>query len=74
MGGNEWGRRVSGGMVVRMPTKKYTVTLPEKPAEETLAEVGPGGLSAYATRVVERRREQDRPGELVAPVGGPGRE
>ncbi|MEU2094764.1 hypothetical protein ABZ771_07080 [Streptomyces globisporus] len=57
-----------------MPTKKYTVTLPEKPAEETLAEVGPGGLSAYATRVVERRREQDRPGELVAPVGGPGRE
>ncbi|MGQ4727362.1 hypothetical protein ACUN3E_06840 [Streptomyces sp. Ju416(a)] len=49
-----------------MATKKYTVTLPEKLAEEILAEVGPGGFSAYVTRVVERRREQDRPGELVA--------
>ncbi|OCC10915.1 hypothetical protein A3Q37_03423 [Streptomyces sp. PTY087I2] len=66
MGGNEWGRRVPGGIVVRMATKKYTVTLPEKLAEEILAEVGPGGLSAYVTRVVERRREQDRLGELVA--------
>ncbi|MFF8984148.1 hypothetical protein ACF08E_12280 [Streptomyces globisporus] len=49
-----------------MATKKYTVTLPEEPAEEILAEVGPGGLSVYVTRVVERRREQDRLGELVA--------
>ncbi|MGW4835663.1 hypothetical protein [Streptomyces globisporus] len=40
MGGNEWGRRVSGGMVVRMATKKYTVTLPEELAQEILAEAG----------------------------------
>ncbi|OSC65160.1 hypothetical protein B5180_31265 [Streptomyces sp. BF-3] len=53
-------------MVVRMATKKCTVTLPEGLAEEILAEVGPGGLSTYVTRFVERRREQDRLGELVA--------
>ncbi|MEV8447408.1 hypothetical protein [Streptomyces parvus] len=49
-----------------MATKKCTVTLPEELAEEILTEAGPGGLSAYVTRVVGRRREQDRLGELVA--------
>ncbi|WP_443063986.1 hypothetical protein [Streptomyces sp. NBC_00376] len=43
-------------------TKKYTVTLPE----EIGSEVGPGAFSAYVTRVMERQRERDRLGELVA--------
>ncbi|WP_432147275.1 hypothetical protein [Streptomyces sp. bgisy029] len=49
-----------------MATKKYTVTLPEELAEEIRAEVGPGAFSAYVTRAVERQREHDRLGELVA--------
>ncbi|MFJ9057457.1 hypothetical protein [Streptomyces sp. NPDC102409] len=49
-----------------MATKKYTVTLPEEPAEEIRSEVGPGAFSAYVTHAMERRREQDRLGELVA--------
>ncbi|MDX3356391.1 hypothetical protein PV703_24400 [Streptomyces sp. ME01-24h] len=48
-----------------MATKKYTVTLPEELAEAIRAEVGPGGFSRYVTQAVERRREQDRLGELV---------
>ncbi len=55
-----------GGMVIGMATKKYTVTLPEELAEEIRSEVGPGGFSAYVTRAIERQREQDRLGELVA--------
>ncbi|MGY1498685.1 hypothetical protein ACW4TU_19165 [Streptomyces sp. QTS52] len=49
-----------------MATKKYTVTLPEELAEEIRSEVGPGGFSAYVTQAIERQREQDRLGELVA--------
>lgn len=49
-----------------MATKKYTVTLPEELAEEIRDKVGPGGFSAYVTQAVERRREQDRLGELVS--------
>ncbi|MFE7455876.1 MULTISPECIES: hypothetical protein [unclassified Streptomyces] len=49
-----------------MATKKYTVTLPEELAEEIRAEVGPGAFSAYVTRAIERQREHDRLGELVA--------
>ncbi|MFE1954551.1 hypothetical protein ACFW9D_29240 [Streptomyces sp. NPDC059524] len=49
-----------------MATKKYTVTLPEELAEEIRGEVGPGGFSAYVTRAIERQRESDRLGELVA--------
>ncbi|MGW9023077.1 hypothetical protein ACWGQ5_02320 [Streptomyces sp. NPDC055722] len=49
-----------------MATKKYTVTLPEELAEEVRREVGPGGFSAYVTRAIERQREQDRLGDLVA--------
>ncbi|MFF4017839.1 ribbon-helix-helix domain-containing protein [Streptomyces sp. NPDC001843] len=49
-----------------MATKKYTVTLPEELAEEIRREVGSGGFSAYVTRAIERQREQDRLGELVA--------
>ncbi|MEU9290808.1 hypothetical protein AB0D57_40800 [Streptomyces sp. NPDC048275] len=49
-----------------MATKKYTVTLPEELAEEIRQEVGPGGFSAYVTHAIERQREQDRLGELVA--------
>lgn len=49
-----------------MATRKYTVTLPEELAEEIRAEVGPGAFSAYVTRAVERRREHDRLGELLA--------
>jgi Arc/MetJ-type ribon-helix-helix transcriptional regulator len=63
-----------GGMVIGMATKKYTVTLPEALAEEIRSEVGPGGFSAYVTRAIERQREQDRLGELVAWMqeeGGP---
>ncbi|MFF3392259.1 hypothetical protein ACFYW1_15200 [Streptomyces sp. NPDC002669] len=57
-----------------MATKKYTVTLPEELAEEIRSEVGPGAFSAYVTRAMERRREHDRLGELVAWMqekGGP---
>lgn len=53
-------------MVIGMATKKYTVTLPEELAEEIRREVGAGGFSAYVTRAIERQREQDRLGELVA--------
>lgn len=53
-------------MVESMATKKYTVTLPEELAEEIRAEVGPGAFSAYVTRAIERQREHDRLGELVA--------
>ncbi|KND27576.1 Arc/MetJ-type ribon-helix-helix transcriptional regulator [Streptomyces sp. HB372] len=53
-------------MVDSMATKKYTVTLPEELAEEIRAEVGPGAFSAYVTRAIERQREHDRLGELVA--------
>ncbi|MFJ8749612.1 hypothetical protein ACIREO_09780 [Streptomyces sp. NPDC102441] len=49
-----------------MATKKYTVTLPEELAEEIRSEVGPGAFSAYVTHAIERQREQDRLGELVA--------
>ncbi|WP_335933672.1 hypothetical protein [Streptomyces sp. PTD5-9] len=49
-----------------MATKKYTVTLPEELAEEIRREVGPGAFSAYVTRAIERQRERDRLGELVA--------
>ncbi|MFJ9629087.1 hypothetical protein ACIRU8_15445 [Streptomyces sp. NPDC101175] len=49
-----------------MATKKYTVTLPEELAEEIRREVGSGGFSAYVTRAIERQRERDRLGELVA--------
>ncbi|MGW6285236.1 hypothetical protein [Streptomyces sp. NPDC055107] len=49
-----------------MATKKYTVTLPEELAEEIRSEVGPGAFSAYVTRAMERQREHDRLGELVA--------
>lgn len=52
-------------MVAGMATKKYTVTLPEELAEAIRAEVGPGGFSRYVTQAIERRREQDRLGELV---------
>ncbi|MFG2561222.1 hypothetical protein [Streptomyces sp. NPDC048496] len=57
-----------------MATKKYTVTLPEELAEEIRSEVGPGAFSAYVTRAIERQREHDRLGELVAWMqeeGGP---
>ncbi|MEU6374417.1 hypothetical protein [Streptomyces sp. NPDC046909] len=57
-----------------MATKKYTVTLPEELAEEIRSEVGAGNFSAYVTRAIERQREQDRLGELVAWMqeeGGP---
>lgn len=53
-------------MVESMATKKYTVTLPEELAEEIRSEVGPGAFSAYVTRAIERQREHDRLGELVA--------
>lgn len=53
-------------MVRGMATKKYTVTLPEELAEEIRSEVGPGAFSAYVTRAMERQREHDRLGELVA--------
>ncbi len=53
-------------MVSGMATKKYTVTLPEELAEEIRSEVGPGAFSAYVTHAIERQREQDRLGELVA--------
>ncbi len=53
-----------------MATKKYTVTLPEELAEEIRAEVGPGAFSAYVTRAIERQREHDRLGELVARLEG----
>ncbi|WP_328872081.1 hypothetical protein OHT76_19275 [Streptomyces sp. NBC_00287] len=49
-----------------MATKKYTVTLPEELAEEIRRDVGAGNFSAYVTRAIERQREQDRLGELVA--------
>ena len=49
-----------------MATKKYTVTLPEELAEEIRSEVGPGSFSAYVTHAIERQREHDRLGELVA--------
>ncbi|HWU07099.1 MAG TPA: hypothetical protein VN520_12075 [Streptomyces sp.] len=49
-----------------MATKKYTVTLPEELAEEIRSEVGPGAFSAYVTHAIERQREHDRLGELVA--------
>lgn len=52
-------------MVDSMATKKYTVTLPEELAEAIRAEVGPGGFSRYVTQAIERRREQERLGELV---------
>ncbi|MER5206823.1 hypothetical protein [Streptomyces sp. NPDC002825] len=48
-----------------MATKKYTVTLPEELAEEIRRQVGPGGFSAYVTQAIQRRREQDRLGDLV---------
>lgn len=57
-----------------MATKKYTVTLPEELAEEIRGEVGAGNFSAYVTHAIERQREQDRLGELVAWMqeqGGP---
>lgn len=57
-----------------MATKKYTVTLPEELAEEIRSEVGPGAFSAYVTRAIERQRNRDRLGELVAWMqeeGGP---
>ncbi|GAA2598649.1 hypothetical protein GCM10010304_52760 [Streptomyces roseoviolaceus] len=54
------------GMVSGMATKKYTVTLPEELAEEIRQDVGSGGFSAYVTRAIERQRERDRLGELVA--------
>lgn len=64
----ESGGRTSSsvGMVNGMATKKYTVTLPQELAEEIRREVGPGGFSAYVTHAIERQREQDRLGELVA--------
>ncbi|MFJ8865704.1 hypothetical protein ACIRD6_08060 [Streptomyces sp. NPDC102473] len=40
--------------------------MPEELAEEIRSEVGPGAFSAYVTHAMERRREQDRLGELVA--------
>jgi Arc/MetJ-type ribon-helix-helix transcriptional regulator len=49
-----------------MATKKYTVTLPEELAEEIRGEVGAGNFSAYVTRAIERQREHERLGELVA--------
>ena len=61
-------------MVSGMATKKYTVTLPEELAEEIRSEVGAGNFSAYVTHAIERQREQDRLGELVAwmqELGGP---
>lgn len=57
-----------------MATKKYTVTLPEELAEEIRGEVGAGNFSAYVTRAIERQREHERLGELVAWMqeqGGP---
>lgn len=62
------------GMVDGMATKKYTVTLPEELAEEIRSEVGPGSFSAYVARAIERQRERERLGELVAWMyekGGP---
>ncbi len=53
-----------------MATKKYTVALPEELAEEIRAEAGPGAFSAYVTRAVERQREHDRLGQLVARLEG----
>ncbi|MFG2501543.1 hypothetical protein ACGFSB_25445 [Streptomyces sp. NPDC048441] len=53
-----------------MATKKYTVTLPEELAEEIRGEVGPGAFSAYVTRAIERQRERDLLGELVAHLEG----
>jgi hypothetical protein len=53
-------------MVNGMATKKYTVTLPEELAEEIRREVGQGGFSAYVTQAIQRQRERDRLGELVA--------
>ena len=47
-----------------MATKKYTVTLAEEFAEKIRGEWG--DFTAYATRAIERQREQDRLGELVA--------
>jgi Arc/MetJ-type ribon-helix-helix transcriptional regulator len=52
-------------MVGGMATKKYTVTLPEELAEEIRAKVGPGAFSAYVTEAVQRKRENERLGELV---------
>jgi Arc/MetJ-type ribon-helix-helix transcriptional regulator len=48
-----------------MATKKYTVTLPEELAEEIREKVGPGAFSAYVTEAVQRKRENERLGELV---------
>ncbi|MFD5424030.1 hypothetical protein [Streptomyces sp. NPDC127084] len=48
--------------------------LPEELAEEIHAELGPGAFSAYVTHAIQRQREQDRLGELVAWMlddGGP---
>ena len=38
----------------------------EELAEEIRSEVGTGGLSAYVAGAIERQRERDRLGELVA--------
>ncbi|MFB7615079.1 hypothetical protein [Kitasatospora sp. NPDC056181] len=46
-------------------TKKYTVTLPEKLAEQIRAQVGPGEFSRYVTQAIERQAERDRLNELV---------
>ena len=53
-------------MILGMATKKYTVTLPEELAEAIRAEVGKGGFSAYVAHAIQRQRELDRLGELVA--------
>ncbi|MFF1905856.1 hypothetical protein [Kitasatospora sp. NPDC058218] len=46
-------------------TKKYTVTLPEKLAEQIRAKVGPGEFSRYVTQAIEHQAERDRLNELV---------
>ncbi|WP_245203949.1 hypothetical protein [Kitasatospora sp. RG8] len=46
-------------------TKKYTVTLPEKLAEQIRAQVGPGAFSRYVTEAIQRKHEQEQLTEFV---------
>lgn len=50
-------------------SKKYSISLPETPAEAVRSYVGPGAFSAHVAEALEQRVAMDRLREIVADLG-----